>query len=105
MVFLVPTVVGGALPPEFAVPAAYGDLLATMLALLAIVALRARWPIALALVWLFSAVGTLDLLNALFQGNRLQVQLGPATSIPPAAAPPRPSTHPWSSWFLAPPRP
>jgi hypothetical protein len=64
MVFLVPTVVGGALPPEFAVPAAYGDLLAALLALLAIVALRARWPIALALVWLFSAVGTLDLLNA-----------------------------------------
>ena len=51
MVFLVPTVVGGALPPEFAVPAAYGDLLAALLALLAIVARRARWSIAIPLVW------------------------------------------------------
>jgi len=93
MVFLVPTVVGGALPPEFAVPAAYGDLLAALLALLAIVALRARWPIALALVWLFSAVGTLDLLNALFQGNRLQVQLGAAYYIPTVAVPALLVTH------------
>src|SRR2546427_820589 len=44
MVFLVPTVVGSSLPPAFAVPAAYGDLLAALLALLAIVALRSRWP-------------------------------------------------------------
>ena len=93
MVFLVPAVVGGALPPEFAVPAAYGDLLAALLALLAIVALRARWPIALALVWLFSVVGTLDLLNALFQGNRLQVQLGAAYYIPTVAVPALLVTH------------
>ena len=42
MVFLVPTVVGPALPASFAVPAAYGDLLAGLLALAALVALRAR---------------------------------------------------------------
>jgi len=75
------------------VPAAYGALLAALLALLAIVALRARWPIALALVWLFSAVGTLDLLNALFQGNRLQVQLGAAYYIPTVAVPALLVTH------------
>ena len=39
MVFLVPSVVGPALPAVFAVPAAYGDLLAGLLALAAIGAL------------------------------------------------------------------
>src|SRR5207249_3565721 len=68
MVFLVPTVVGSSLPPAFAVPAAYGDLLAALLALLAIVALRSRWPFGLPLVWLFNVVGTVDLVNALAQG-------------------------------------
>jgi hypothetical protein len=93
MVFLVPTVVGGTLPPEFARPAAYGDLLAALLSLLAIVALRAGWSIALPLVWLFSVVGTLDLINALVQGNRLQVQLGAAYYIPTVAVPALLVTH------------
>lgn len=93
LVFLVPTVVGPALQPEFAVPAAYGDLLTALLALLALVALRSRWSIALALVWLFNLVGTLDLLNAFFQGNRLQVQLGSAYYIPTFAVPALFVTH------------
>jgi hypothetical protein len=46
------------LPPVFALGLAYGDLLAAALALAAILALRARWPPALALVWLFSVAGT-----------------------------------------------
>jgi hypothetical protein len=87
LVFLVPSVTGGALPREFAAPAAYGDLLAALLALLSIVALRARWPIAITLVWIFSLVGTLDLINALFQGHRLGVQLGAAYFIPTVAVP------------------
>ena len=65
MVFLVPGVVDQPLPVEFANPAAYGDLAAGVLALLAIIALRARWSAALALVWLFNTVGTIDLANAL----------------------------------------
>lgn len=65
MVFLVPGVVAEPLPDYFAVPAAYGDLLAAVLALLALAALRAGWKGALGAVWLFNAVGTLDLLNAL----------------------------------------
>jgi len=93
MVFLVPTVVGRALPRAFAGPAAYGDLLAALLALLAIVALRSRWARALALVWLFNLVGTLDLVYALFQGNRLQVQLGAAYYIPSVAVPALLVTH------------
>lgn len=93
MVFLVPAVVGPGLQPEFAVPAAYGDLLAALLALAAIVALRARWPPALALVWVFNVVGTLDLVNALYRGAQLQVQLGAAYYIPTFAVPALLVTH------------
>ena len=95
MVFLVPTVVGGRLASEFAVPAAYGDLLAALLALAAILALGARWRPALALVWLFNVVGTVDLVNALYQGLRLNVGvgLGAAYYIPTAAVPALLVTH------------
>ncbi|MDH3669963.1 MAG: hypothetical protein OES46_02215 [Gammaproteobacteria bacterium] len=65
MVFLVPSVVAQPLPNAFAIPAAYGDLAAGVLALLALIALRTGWAGALALVWLFNIVGTVDLLNAL----------------------------------------
>ena len=65
MVFLVPGVVAQPLPDYFAVPAAYGDLLASVLALCALVALRSGWAGATGLVWVFNVVGTADLLNAL----------------------------------------
>ncbi len=93
MVFLVPTVVGPALPAAFAVPAAYGDLLAALLALLAIAALRQAWPSAIPLVWLFNVEGTLDLVNAFYQGLRNNVQLGAAYYIPTVAVPALLVTH------------
>jgi len=93
MVFLVPTVVGPALPAAFAVPAAYGDLLAALLALLAIAALRQAWPLAIPLVWLFNVEGTLDLVNAFYQGLRNNVQLGAAYYIPTFAVPALFVTH------------
>ena len=93
MVFLVPTVVGPALPAAFAVPAAYGDLLAALLALLAIAALRQAWPVAIPLVWLFNVEGTLDLVNAFYQGLRNNVQLGAAYYIPTVAVPALLVTH------------
>ena len=93
MVFLVPTVVGPALEAEFAVPAAYGDLLAALLALLALIALRLRWPAARALVWLFNVIGTLDLVNALYHGARLNVSLGAAYYIQTFAVPALLVTH------------
>ncbi len=65
MVFLVPGVVARPLPEAFAIPAAYGDLLTGVLALIALIALRTRWGGAPALVWLFNIIGTVDLLNAL----------------------------------------
>jgi len=82
LVFLVPTVVPPGVPAAFAVPAAYGDLLAAVLALLALLALRGEWPGAIALCWLFNLVGTADLLYAVAQGVRLDVQLGAAYFIP-----------------------
>ena len=65
MVFLVPGVVAQPLPETFSIPAAYGDLTAGLLALLAIAALRGGWASALVLVWVFNVVGTVDLINAL----------------------------------------
>ena len=84
MMFLVPTVVTQPLPKAFAIPAAYGDLATALLALLALVALRGGWGLALSLVWLFNVVGTLDLANALFQGLRLDAasSFGAAWYIP-----------------------
>jgi hypothetical protein len=93
MVFLVPTVVGPALPASFAVPAAYGDLLAGLLALAAIVALRARSRIALPLTWLFNVIGLLDLIYAFYQGLANDVQLGAAYFIPTFVVPALVITH------------
>jgi hypothetical protein len=93
MVFLVPSVAGGPLPSEFAVAAAYGDLLAALLAFASIAALRAGWAMAIPLVWLFNLEGTLDLINALVQGLRHQVQLGAAYYIPTVAVPALLVTH------------
>jgi len=65
MVFLVPGVVAEPLPSDFANPAAYGDLLSGILALLAFIALRTGASVAIPLVWLFNVIGTVDLANAL----------------------------------------
>lgn len=65
LTFFVPGVVAQPLPSFFANTVGYGDLISGLLALLALVALRGRWGLALPLVWLFNIVGTADLLNAL----------------------------------------
>ena len=67
LAFLVKGVVAPELPAAFAVPAAYGDLVAAVLALLALAALPTRFGIPL--VWLFNLWGTADLLYAFYQGN------------------------------------
>ncbi len=66
--FLITGVVSPLLPSAFAVPDAWGDLTASVLALLSIVALTRRWSFAVPLVWLFNLWGTLDLLNGFYQG-------------------------------------
>lgn len=71
LAFLVPNLNAGTLPKTFASPAAYGDLLASFLAIIALVALRANWSFARVLAWVFCIAGTLDLLNALRQADAI----------------------------------
>jgi hypothetical protein len=90
MVFLVPTVVGSPLPASFAVPAAYGDLLAGLLALAAIVALRARARIALPLTWVFNVIRWTWSTRST-RGSATTCSSAPRTSSPPS------SCRRWSS--------
>jgi hypothetical protein len=89
LAFLVPGVVSPELPAGFARPAGYGDLIASVLALIALAALRT--PLGIALVWVFNVWGAADLLHAYYQG-RIGVgvepgQLGAAYFIPTVVVP------------------
>jgi hypothetical protein len=75
LAFLVPGVVSPDLPTAYALPAAYGDLATAVLALLAMAALPSQ--LGIMLVWAFNLLGTADLLNALYQGDRTGVGLAP----------------------------
>lgn len=92
LVFLTPVVVSDTMPPFFAATAGYGDLAAGLLAILALVALRSRWAIAVALVWIFNLVGTIDLLNALRQETAVP-HMGSAWYIPTFVVPVLLVTH------------
>jgi hypothetical protein len=72
--FLVTGVVAPDLPAAWAGPAAYGDLVAAILALLALAWRRSSLGIALA--WAFNIWGSADLLNAFYQGNRAGLEPG-----------------------------
>src|SRR5258706_4672254 len=74
--FLVTGVVSPALPASFAVPAAYGDLGAAILAIATIFALCARAPSAFAIAWLFNAWSSLDLLFAFYNGIAINLEPG-----------------------------
>ena len=76
--FLVPGVVSPTLSPAFAAPAAYGDLIAAVLAVAAIFSLRSRAIWAIALIWLFNLWGTADLINAYYQGT-FGARIGPGS--------------------------
>ena len=83
LAFLVPGVVSPALPAAFAHSAAYGDLIAALLAWVALMLLARGWGVAA--VWFFNLWGSLDLLNAFYQANRAGLvpgQLGATYFIP-----------------------
>ena len=67
-VFLRKGIVLTGMPSSFATPAAYGDLLAAGLAIIALTALRQNWKVAIPLIWLFNIEGTLDLVYAFYSG-------------------------------------
>jgi hypothetical protein len=88
LAFLVPGVVSADLPSSFAHSAAYGDIIAAVLALLALASLPRGAGFAIA--WIFNLWGSVDLLNAFYQaGNAGLVpgQLGFAYFIPTLIVP------------------
>ena len=84
LMFLAPGAVFPGLAPQFTIPAAFGDLLAAVLALIAIPAVAARARSAKLLVWLFNIEGTLDLILAIALATVYDAStlMGPAYWIP-----------------------
>jgi len=83
LAFLVPGVVSPDVPSAFAQSAAYGDIIAAIVALLALTSLSGRAGIVIA--WIFSLWGTADLFNAFYQANHAGLtagQLGSTYFIP-----------------------
>ena len=64
LMFLMPGLVSPRLPSAFAVPTAYGDLTAVLLALLALACVRYENAAAVPMLWLFNIVGLFDLIYA-----------------------------------------
>ncbi len=88
LAFLVPGVVAPDLPASFAHAAAYGDIIAAILALLALLLLPSAAGIAIA--WIFSLWGSVDLFNAFYQANHAGLmagQLGTSYFIPTFVVP------------------
>jgi len=88
LAFLVPGVVSPDLPSGFAHSAAYGDLIAAILALLALILLPSASGIVIA--WIFNVWGTADLFNAFYQANHTGLmagQLGATYFIPTLIVP------------------
>jgi hypothetical protein len=65
LMFLSPGATYPGISSEFAYPAAFGDLLAAVLALVALWAVVQDWRSARFLVWVFNLEGTIDLINAI----------------------------------------
>ena len=88
LAFLVPGVVSSDLPAAFAHSAAFGDLIAAMSALLALLLLPGRAGVVAA--WIFNLWGSADLLDAFYQANHAGLrpgQLGAAYFIPTFVVP------------------
>jgi hypothetical protein len=84
LMFLAPGATYAGIPPRFAYPAAFGDLLAALLALAAILALVQGARAARPLVWIFNVEGTIDLIDAIALATIYGASpyMGPAYWIP-----------------------
>lgn len=109
LVFIVPGVVGPGLPAGFATFAAYGDFATGLLAMLALLSVRAR-----ASFWLFvvafNVVGAADILVDYYHGIQLGLptlagQLGATYAIPIIYVPLLMITHVAAFYLLLRPRP
>ena len=70
---LAPGAVGAGVPAAFREMIGYGDMVTALLALFALIALRAHWTFAIAAVWLCVTVGMIDTVNAIIQSMRYDV--------------------------------
>lgn len=75
LAFVVPGVVSPVLPAAFAQPAAYGDFIAAILAVLALSSLGTGTGTVM--TWVFNTFGTADLLFAFYQGDRISLPDNP----------------------------
>lgn len=100
--FLIDGVTNSPLDPRFAIPAAYGDLTAAILALIAVVALLAKSSYSVAIVWVFNVVGFIDFLVAVTQGLRYThpAEMGATYFIPIVAVPLLFVSHLLIFWML-----
>jgi hypothetical protein len=88
LAFFVPGVVSSDLPWSFAASAAFGDIVAAMLALLSLLFLRSGTGLLFA--WIFNVWGSVDLVNAFYQANATGLspgQLGATYFIPTLIVP------------------
>ena len=94
--FIVPGVVSPHLPSALAIPAAWGDFVAGVLAIIATIGVARHAVWAIAAVWLFNIEGVADFLFAYIQGARSQLHpgdLGATFFIVTAIVPPLLVTH------------
>ena len=84
LMFLAPGAIYAGMPSQFAVPAAFGDLLAAFLALSSVAALVMQARAARLLVWIFNIEGSLDLAVAIALATIFDAPpwMGPAYWIP-----------------------
>lgn len=84
LMFLAPGATYPNIPMAFAYPAAFGDMLAAILALAAIPAVAMNWKHARAMVWIFNVEGTIDLMVAIILATAYGAHMfmGPAYWIP-----------------------
>jgi hypothetical protein len=84
LMFLTRGAIYPGMPPQFALPAALGDLLTAILAFVSIPAVAKDSKIGRPLVWMFNIFGTLDLILAITLTTIYQtpVYMGPAYWIP-----------------------
>src|SRR5262245_28714023 len=84
MMFLTRGATYPGLPPEFAYPAAFGDLITAIIAFIAIPFVLRGSVLAKPIVWFFNIFGTIDLLVAIVTATiyNATVTMGPAYWIP-----------------------